>query len=189
MISLLQSASFFPVHFIIVLFECFKLISSNVSSLFLLDIWCHWSRLTIDSCLLHACSRACFVRVYYMHVIELVLFNDELNQEINCYLLIHVCNVLQSLFYLCLLHLIELVLFIDWLNQEINYRLVFITDSLQVTSLTTRSIIICSCSRLTILIIQADSFYSALNIQWWTSFSSYLRDFRHVVYVQFFQDI
>ncbi len=134
MISLLQSASFFLVHFVIILFErfklissdvsslflldiecfklirrfksisswhrafqahqtfqayfflsyrrafqahfikCFKLISSDVSSLFLLDIWHHWSRLTIDSCLLHACSRACFVRVYYTHVVELVSF-------------------------------------------------------------------------------------------------------------------
>ena len=60
------------------------------------EFWCHCSRLTSnvvqadslssnelswwdqslssDSCLLHACSRACFVRVYYMHVVELVLF-------------------------------------------------------------------------------------------------------------------
>jgi len=38
MISLLQSASFFLVRFVIVLFERFKLISSDVSSLFLLDI-------------------------------------------------------------------------------------------------------------------------------------------------------
>jgi len=40
MISLLQSASFFLVHFVTVLFERFKLISSDVSSLFLLDIEC-----------------------------------------------------------------------------------------------------------------------------------------------------
>ena len=38
MISLLQSASFFLVRFVTVLFERFKLISSDVSSLFLLDI-------------------------------------------------------------------------------------------------------------------------------------------------------
>ncbi len=44
--------------------EHFKLILSDVSSLFLLDIWCYWSRLTIDSCLLHACNKACFVHVY-----------------------------------------------------------------------------------------------------------------------------
>ncbi len=124
---------------------------------------CHWSRLTIewrarwwdqlltfDSCLLHACSRACFIHVFVadllqvsfkqtnyrvmssitrsiiicscsrltsdsclQHVTELVLFVDLLNQEINRDLLIHVCNVLQSLFCSCLLHSIELVLFMS----------------------------------------------------------------------------
>ncbi len=52
--------------------ECFKLISSDVSSLFLL-VECHLSRLTSDSDLLH--SRACF-----FHVIEAdSLSSDELN--------------------------------------------------------------------------------------------------------------
>ncbi len=81
------------------------------------------------------------------------------------------------------------LLFDDWLNQEINYWLVIVTDSLRVTSSMTRSIVIYLWSRLTILIIQADSFYSASNIQRWTSFSSYLRVFRHIVYVLFFRDI
>ena len=110
--------------------ECFKLILSDVSSLFLLDIWCHWSRLTIDSCLLHACSRACFIHVYYMYVVELVLFNDEL-------------------------------------NQEINYWLVFIADSLQVTSSMTRSIVICLCSRLT--------------IEWWAQSRNHFMSFYVIV--------
>ncbi len=160
MISLLQSASFFLVCFITVLFkrfklisssvsssfhqvfqahfikrfksisswyleECFKLILSDVSSLFLLDIWCHWSRLTINSCLLHACSKACFVRAYYTHVVKLVSF------------------MFIAFDRACLL-------FDDWLNQKINYWLVIVADSLWVMSLMTRSIVICLCSRLTI---------------------------------------
>ncbi len=156
MTPLLQSASFFLVRSVTVLFERFKLIPSSVSSsfhrafqahsirrskpipswhieerfklilsgvpsLFLLDIWCHWSRLTIGSCLLHACSRACSVRAieagslsgdglgdevnigrafeagslslraYYTHVVGLVLFDDGLNQEVNCCLLVRAC--------------------------------------------------------------------------------------------------
>ncbi len=108
--------------------------------------------------------RVCFVCVYYTHVVELVSF------------------MFIAFDRACLL-------FNNWLNQEINYWLVIVTDSLRMTSLMTRSIVICLWSKLTILVIQADSFYSASNIQQWTSFSSYLRDFRRVVYVQFSWDI
>ncbi len=147
----------FQAHFI----KCFKLISSDVSSLFLLDIWRYWSRLTIDSCLLHACSRACFIRVYYTHVVKLVSF------------------MFIAFDRVCLLF--------DKLNQEINYWLVIIADSLRVTSSIKRSlrVVLYHCSRLTFLVIQADSFYSASNIQQWISFSSYFRVFRYIVYVLF----
>ena len=96
------------------------------------------------------------------------------------------------------MHVVELVSFMsitfdracllfDELNQEINYWLVIVADSLQMTSSIKRSlrVVLCHCSRLTFLVIQADSFYSASNIQRWTSFSSYLHVFRHIIYVLF----
>ncbi len=100
---------------------------------------CHCSRLTSGSCLLHACSRACFVRAYYTHVVGLVSFMPTAFDRA------------------CLLF--------DELNQEVNYWLVIVAGSLRVTGSTARSIVICPCSRLTILVIQAGSFYSASNIQ------------------------
>ncbi len=151
MISLLQSASFFLVCFVIILFERFKLISSDVSSLFLLDIKrfklissdvsslfllveCHWSRLTlsvvqadlllsnklswwdqyrtrlwsrltITSCLLHACSKACFI-----HVIEAdSLLSDELDDEINIERVFEADLLSLRVYYM---HVAELISFI-----------------------------------------------------------------------------
>ena len=47
--------------------HCSKLTSNDE-----LDWWDQ--SLSSDSCLLHACSKACFVCAYYMHVVKLVTF-------------------------------------------------------------------------------------------------------------------
>ncbi len=144
MISLLQSASFFLVHFVTVLFERFKLISSDVSSLFLLviiehfklissdvsslfllDIWCHWSRLTIDSCLLH--SRACSVW-WRAQSRDQLLSSDSCLQRVTELVLFmsiafdRACSVhwlTQSRDQLSTCHCSRLTLN-DWLDNKIN---------------------------------------------------------------------
>ncbi len=204
MISLLQSASFYLVRFI----EHFKLISSDVSSLFIL-VECLWSRLTSgsslshsielvsfklfkqihyqvtssvmrsilnaslkqthcsDFCLLHVCSKTCSIRWLTQSRDQLVSFDLHL---------LHACSKVVSFVFItfnraCFIHVyythvVKLVSFVDRLNQVINYWLVIVAD-------------------LSFLSFKQSSFYSASNIQQSMSFSSYLCDFRHIIYVSF----
>ncbi len=78
----------------------------------------------------------------------------------------------------CLQYIAKLILFMSF--KQTHYW---------VTSLMMRSIMIYLCSRLTILVIQANSFYSASNIQWWMNFSSYFHDFKHSICFILFKHI
>ena len=116
-----------------------------------------------DLHLLHACSRVvsfmsiafdrhCLVRVYYTHVVELVLFVDWLNQEINYWLVIvtdSLSNVSFKQTSYSVTDLIKRSILNASLKQTHCRFVPFKQTHYRVTDSMTRSIIICSCSRLT----------------------------------------
>ncbi len=137
---------------------------------------CHWSRLTVEFWCHYSRLTSSVVQADSLLSDKLSQWDQSLSSD-SC--LLHACCKVCFV-HVYYMHVVKLVSFMS---------IAFDRACFQVTSLMTRSIIICSCSRLTILVIQADSFYSASNIQRWMSFSSYLRVFRHIIYVLFFQDI
>ncbi len=94
---------------------------------------CHWSRLTINSCLLHACSRACFVHSMMSLMTRSIV----------------ICLCSRLTINSCLLHACSRACFICIIVAD-SLQVSFKQTHYRVTDLMTRSIIICSCSRLTI---------------------------------------
>ena len=116
-----------------------------------------------DSRLLHACSRVvsfvpiafdrhCLVRVYYTHVVELVSFVDQLNQEINYWLVIVADSLSNVSFKQTSYRVIDSIKksILNASLKQTHCRFVpFKQASYRVTDSTTRSILVCHCSRLT----------------------------------------
>jgi len=118
---------------------------------------------SFDSRLLHACSRVvsfvsiafdrhCFVRVYYMHVVELVSFVDQLNQEINYWLVI-VADSLSNVSFKQTSYQVTDSIKRSILNASLKqthcWFVPFKQTSYRVTDSMTRSILVYHCSRLT----------------------------------------